>query len=167
MERPGDLIPVEHAQIFWNCDDSGRIVEIHLVDRRTPRLYKWAQRFDCDDGASCADWCSDHNNTEILFARLAVDYGWNNKRTGGAVILEFAKISNCGWARELALRLEALGMTAPAAASDPADELAAVDAMLDECDRANGDTPRRAVDRLTRIRVLAQCVTRPAPLLRG
>jgi len=35
------------------------------------------------------------------------------------------------------------------------EELLRIDKTLDECDRKNGDTPHRAVDRCTRIRVLA------------
>lgn len=84
------MIPAEHAWIWWHAH-AGRITKIHVCDRRVSSAGAMeAAGYNCDDGASWADW-ADHPMPLSVMARLIVQYDMD-KRVLEEMIGEFSKI---------------------------------------------------------------------------
>ncbi len=102
------LIPAHKAQIEWNEDDVGRIVEVMVFDRDDQLAVEVGQAlFENSNGACMADWLS---GADPRLTPEGVYAGWLQARFIDApthidALEQLGKIQGCRWANVIAAAL--------------------------------------------------------------
>lgn len=104
------LIAARHADIYWNTEPENRHAggaEVLVVDRGPNGVPRNRQNdpkeFWRSSGSMVGGWLTDgmpHHNPAGLFASVWLLRG-SSPASVHAALREFAKIEECGWAREM------------------------------------------------------------------
>lgn len=114
IPRPG-LYPADHANIFWNTDDAGRVreVEVVFIPRGgviplTPEGLKlweayaaYISRWSEDLGNSCDGWMQPDGLTPAQVFGHMLRLRFQDQEELVAALVEFTRIEGCDWARDM------------------------------------------------------------------
>lgn len=90
-------IKAKDANIYWRYSHKGQVYDVRVRDRFSQCEKRFTTSGACDVGwrhrkASCP---------EALFGEMLFRYGFTTREEARMALLQFAKIDNCRWAREM------------------------------------------------------------------
>jgi hypothetical protein len=101
------LIKARDANIYWQYSHIGRVYDVRVRDR-----FDTSEGRVCSSGAFWAGWKHARGlSPETLFGAMLTRYGFTTMEEARIALLQFAKIDNCQWARNM-LDLQNCGRSA-------------------------------------------------------
>lgn len=92
-----NLIKARDATIYWRCSHTGRVYDVRVRDRFNP-----CEASVCSSGAFWTGWKHAKGiSPETLFGEMLVNYGFTTPEEARIALLQFARIDNCQWARNM------------------------------------------------------------------
>lgn len=91
------LIKAREANISWRYSHTGRVYDVRVRDRFVP-----CEERVCSSGAFWTGWKHSRGVTpEAVFGEMLFRYGFTTPEEARIALLQFAKIDNCKWARDM------------------------------------------------------------------
>ena len=92
-----NLIKSRDATIYWQCSHTGRVYDVRVRNRFDP-----GEARICSSGAYWTGWKHAKGiSPEMLFGEMLARYGFTTMEEARIALLQFAKIDNCQWARDM------------------------------------------------------------------
>ena len=92
-----NLIKARDANIYWQRSHIGRVYDVRVRDRFDP-----CEKRVCSSGVCWTGWKHARNTSpEALFGEMLIRYGFTTMEETRIALLQFAKIDNCQWARNM------------------------------------------------------------------
>ena len=92
-----NLIKARDANIYWQYSHIGRVYDVRVRDRFDP-----CEERVCSSGAYWTGWKHARGtNPETIFGEMLIRYGFTTLEEARIALLQFAKIDNCQWARNM------------------------------------------------------------------
>ena len=92
-----DLIKSRDANIYWRYSHTNRVYDVRVRDR-----YDLCESRVTSSGAFWTGWRHARGTSpETLFGEMLFRYGFTTLEETRIALLQFAKIDNCQWARNM------------------------------------------------------------------
>ncbi|MDD3287672.1 MAG: hypothetical protein PHX43_01520 [Alphaproteobacteria bacterium] len=92
-----NLIKARDANIYWRYSHTNRVYDVRVRDR-----FDLCEERVTSSGAYWTGWKHARGtNPETLFGEMLIRYGFTTMEEARIALLQFAKIDNCQWARNM------------------------------------------------------------------